>query len=356
MGRCGVVYVLLWTVLFLEREVVMEQERVRIADIARELGVSTATVSNVLHGKTKKISDETVKRVQELIEERNYIPNMAGILLAQNSSRIMGVVINDHPKYEGHVLEDGFIASSVNALSLEMERNGYFMMVKMTRQWNEIVRIASMWNMEGLILIGFCDQDYKSLREKMHIPFVVYDGFFPDTEKICNITIDHYDGGHQAGAYLKSMGHEKVVCITDNVVCMDEERLEGCRAGMAPQGVDYLLVPQTREERRVYYQQHMEEICRYTAVFAVSDFYAAELIYYARKWGKRVPEDLSVIGFDDNLFSNPSYLELTTIRQDAGLRARTAIRTLLDMRQGICEQKRILLPVKLVERSTVRKV
>ena len=84
-------------------------------------------------------------------------------------------------------------------------------------------------------------------------------------------------------------------------------------------------------------------------------FYAAELIYYARKYGKRVPEDLSVIGFDDNLFGNPSYLELTTIRQDYALRAQTAIRALRRMRQGDWEQKRIILPVRLVERSTVRK-
>ena len=81
----------------------MKQERIRISDIAEELGLSTATVSNVIHGKTKKVSEETIKRVQELLEKRQYIPSMAGILLAQNDSRIIGVVINDHEKYEGLV-------------------------------------------------------------------------------------------------------------------------------------------------------------------------------------------------------------------------------------------------------------
>lgn len=95
----------------------MRQERVRIIDIAEELGLSTATVSNVIHGKTKKVSDETVKRVQQLIEERGYIPDMAGILLAQNNSRIVGVIINNHEKYENCVLEDGFISASLDALS-----------------------------------------------------------------------------------------------------------------------------------------------------------------------------------------------------------------------------------------------
>ena len=81
-------------------------ERVRICDIAEELGLSTATVSNVIHGKTGKVSAETVERVTALLEEREYIPNMAGILLAQNDSRIIGVFVNDHEKYEGRTLSD----------------------------------------------------------------------------------------------------------------------------------------------------------------------------------------------------------------------------------------------------------
>lgn len=87
------------------------RERVRICDIAKELGLSTATVSNVIHGKTNKVSDETVQRVTALLEKRQYIPSMAGILLARNSSGIIGVFVNDHPKYEGHTLRDGFLAS-----------------------------------------------------------------------------------------------------------------------------------------------------------------------------------------------------------------------------------------------------
>ncbi len=84
----------------------MEEHRVRICDIAEELGLSTATVSNVIHGKTGKVSDETVQRVTALLEQWQYIPNMAGILLARNSSGIIGVFVNDHEKYEGHTLDD----------------------------------------------------------------------------------------------------------------------------------------------------------------------------------------------------------------------------------------------------------
>lgn len=116
----------------------MEQNRVRIADIAEALGISTATVSNVIHGKTAKISDATVKRVEQELEKTGYIPNMAGILLARNNSRIIGVVMNDHIKYEGRVLEDGFVMSSLNALSREANEKGYFLMIKTTADIREI--------------------------------------------------------------------------------------------------------------------------------------------------------------------------------------------------------------------------
>ena len=190
------------------------EQRVRICDIAEELGLSTATVSNVIHGKTNKVSDATVQRVMALLERRQYIPSMAGILLAQNRSGIIGVFIHEHEKYEGHTLEDFFISSSLNCLSAEIESNGQFMMVKRAKHAEEIIRFASMWNMDGIVVIGFCNQDYTDLRSHMRIPFVVYDGDCAHPERIVNITIDNFDGGYQVGRHFRELGHAAALCTT----------------------------------------------------------------------------------------------------------------------------------------------
>lgn len=334
----------------------MENRRVTLADIAEELGLSTATVSNVIHGKTKKISDETVKRVQELVERRGYIPSMAGILLAQNDSRIIGVVVNDHEKYGGRVLEDGFISSAINSLSREIDKAGHFMMVKTTTKWNDIVRFASMWNMEGLVIIGFCEQDYGKLRESMHIPFVVYDGYFEETQKVCNLTIDNYDGGYQVGTYLKSMGHEKVVCIADNFICVDSERIMGCTDALGTANVKLMKIPLVKDERMQFYQERMQEILDYSAVFAVSDFYALELMHLLQEQGIHVPEDISIVGFDDSPHCVYSVPKLTTVKQDVELRARNAIEILGNLKKGIPQSMTFKLPVYLVERQSVKKL
>lgn len=366
-------------------------ERVRIVDIAEELGVSTATVSNVIHGKTKKISDRTVKRVQELLEERQYIPSMAGILLSQNDSRIVGVVVNDHIKYEGRVLEDAFIAASLNALLSELSRTGHFMMVKVTTEWNEIVRFASMWNMDGLVLIGFCERDYERLREKMHIPFVVYDGFFQENPRICNLIVDSFEGGRQVGTYLYRMGHRRILCVSDNDICMDKDRMDGCLTGMrecaqtaggsvpdrnqnGTEGevrrrclegddirrqdgrVDWLRIPMNKQERMRFYEEHMSLFRQYTAVFAMSDVYAVELLYFLQKKGMAVPEDISVVGFDNALLSGNCHPALTTVGQDARERAVLAVEALREFRQGQCTCPVWKLSVQLVLRESVREV
>lgn len=332
----------------------MENGRIRIVDIAEELGVSTATVSNVIHGKTKKISDETVKRVQQLLEERQYIPSMAGILLAQNDSKIIGVVINDYEKYEGLTLEDQFISASVNALTKEIEQAGKFLMLRVTDKWNEIPRFASMWNMEGMVLIGFCEQDYKKLREQMHIPFVVYDGYMESYGNFVNIEIDHFDGGAQVGRYLRSKGHSSVLCISDNDTCMDLERFMGLKSEIP--NAELMVIPMEQEARINFYTEHLEKIKKHSAVFAVSDYYAMDFIRFLKSVGISVPEDMSVVGFDNVWECEKFVPALTTIKQDYKQRAALAVEMLNRLKNGGCTEKNVKLSVTLIERDSVRDV
>ncbi len=332
----------------------MEEKRVTISDIAQELGLSTATVSNVLHGKTKKVSDRTVQKVQALLEERQYIPSMAGILLARNDSKIIGVVVNDHEKYEAHTLEDVFIASSLNHLSAEIEKRNQFMMVKKTRDPEEIIRFASMWNLDGLVLLGFCRQDFTYLRNHMRIPFVVYDGYFETSHRIYNITIDNYNGGHQVGAFFRQTGHCRALCISDNQDCMDKERYEGFREGLYPEIGDFMLIPMKKTLRRQFYLKHLNALRSYSAVFAVSDYYALDLMHFLKEQGISVPGDISVAGFDDTPLCTLVSPTLTSVRQDVSLRARIALDALHALKKKQNVEPGIMLPVTLIERDSTR--
>ena len=325
--------------------------KVRIVDIAEELGVSTATVSNVIHGKTQKISAQTVRRVQEKLEERGYIPNMAATLLAQNDSRIIGVVIKNHEKYEGRLLMDPFVASSLNDLSDEIERGGYFMMVKKAKDIMEAAKFASMWNMDGMVLLSFCADEYQQLRDSIRIPFVVYDGYFENGGRICNLRIDDRDGGRQMGRHFRALGHERVLCAADNRACMDLERYEGLCEGLGFRA-DFLEIPMRKRERERFYRERLAQLRRYTAVFAASDYYAADLMRFLQRAGVKVPEEMSIAGFDDADLCEQVVPPLTSVRQDGRRRAETAIRLLKRMKREPGFSGDVLLPVRLVPRGS----
>lgn len=209
-----------------------------------------------------------------------------------------------------------------------------------------------MWNMDGIVVIGFCEQDYTALRDHMRIPFVVYDGYVTHPERIVNITLDNFDGGRQMGQYLRGLGHETALCISDNDTCMDLERFRGFCAGFAPGTAELLLIPMQKELRREFYRAHLERFRRVCAVFAVSDAYAAELLHVLTEQGFSVPGDISVAGFDDTPVCELVHPALTTIRQDGALRAKRAIESLHELRAGKPIPTQLRLPVTLVPRAS----
>lgn len=135
---------------------------------------------------------------------------------------------------------------------------------------------------------------------------------------------------------------------------MDKERIDGFRSAFAPGETLFWQVPAAARERMAFYSENLPRLFseKITAVFAVSDHYALEFMRFLQGQGIRIPEDVQIIGFDDTLASRESVPALTTIHQDAALRARTAIRRLEALRDGTPCDAGIVLPVELVERES----
>ena len=339
----------------------MQEYRVTIKDIAEELGLSTATVSNVIHGKTKKISVRTVEKVQEKLEESGYIPNMAAVLLAQNTSRIVCVVLSDDPRYEKKMLEDPFVSGILNGLSKQLSANGYFMMLKEESDVAQIVRYASMWNMSGLILIGYCEMDYETLRNQMHIPFVVVDAYTNCVHNYSDVGIDNTKGGYLAGKYLISQGHHRIMYLSDNDEGCDHDRYEGLKQAQAEEGIvslaeDFKWLHPMKEKRMEIYQTLFEMRDSYTAAFAASDVYAIEFMNFLQDRGVTVPTDFSVMGFDNIPLANCIRPGLTTIAQNLEKRAQAAVELLQELIDGGTSGRQELLPVELIIRGSVRNI
>ncbi len=335
-------------------------------------GLSVATVSNVLNGKDSKVSPATRIRVLEAVEGSGYLPERAEVLLGRNPSRMVGLVVNDHPEYSGHPLEDPYNARFISFLQRAAVRHGLELLVKTARTWEEAAQFASMWNMTGLVVSGFCDADYVSLRQEMKIPLAACDAFSREAG-FSSVTVQDRKGGRLAGEHLKSLGHSRVTCITTNMICDDFERIQGIRdAGLQTdlfmmggrlagehlkslghsrvtcittnmicddferiQGIrdaglqtDLFMISGDRTVMREQFRQH--DFSHVTAVFCVSDRQAMELLCILHERGIRVPEDLSVIGFDGIEAGIWAVPPLTTIAQDLEAKAETAIASLFE--------------------------
>ena len=149
-----------------------------IKRIAARAGVSATTVSNVLHGRTSRVSEETLRRVREIVQEEKYTPDMGAMILAHKVSRIIGVIMFMEPRRDETVLEDPFSSTLLGALEEEIRTHDYYMMVHTTSDEAEILRLARSWKMDGLVLVWVPRTITSVIQSSISRPVVFIDSYF----------------------------------------------------------------------------------------------------------------------------------------------------------------------------------
>lgn len=163
---------------------------VRIKDIAREAGVSPTTVSNVIHGNTKKVSKANIDKIQRILEKNQYIPSMSALMLAENRSRLIGVLIGEREGKRRSIASDPFTSVILNSLELEIYRQNYYMLFHLANSQEESWKLAATWKVEGLITLGLSSEENLELSEKCQIPLVSIDNYYGEKRlpiSVCRI-------------------------------------------------------------------------------------------------------------------------------------------------------------------------
>lgn len=339
---------------------------VTIKEIAERAGVAPTTVSNVLHGRTKKMSKETLERVQKVIEESHYVTNMGARLLANYGSKIIGVIMTYGRREEQNAIQDPFFAEVIGALEKEIRLSGYFMMLYTSGSVEESLRIASSWNIEGLVVLGSQPEDCRKFQQLSGIPVVFIDSYLREGEgELENVGLQDYEGGFLMTQYLLECGHRRIAFLADAAipVGVDERRLAGHRDAMKAAGLtwneaDYIALDYREAERHEFLRRFRHEgMKRYTALMFASDYYAMDAINVLARVGVQIPEEVSVTGFDDNVFSRQSRPRLTTVHQNPSEKAQVAIDMLRKLLQGeTVSKKNVRLPVFVKVRESVKKI
>jgi LacI family transcriptional regulator len=330
-----------------------------IKDIAREANVSVTTVSNVIHARTNHVAPETVERISKIIEAHNYAPNMSARALVNKASKIIGVINHLIPHQAGSFLQDPFHGAFIGGIERELRLRGYFMMVRTVESEKEILSLFRNWNLDGVILTGLFDDSFFGRLVKTDKPIVLLDSYI-ESEKIFSVGLEDYRGGYLATSHLIERGHREIVFASPRIVRRGvlEERFNGYRAALKKAGIPF-------SKRNVYEQEITipegiklgQELCArkdVTAIFASADLLAAGILAGLRSKGVRVPEDKSIVGFDDLYISRLTTPQLTTIHQDAEEKGVIAASLMADFLSGkSAPSRKVVLPVSLVERASV---
>lgn len=334
---------------------------ITIKEMADMLGISSTTVSNVINGKTSEVSKKTEEKVRKLIRDFEYIPNMTARNLAQNQSKIIGIALKGgKDKYE-NMLKDPFMSEVIGAVEKSVRLKGYYMMLYISDDINNILRYVSTWNVDGLVLLGMQNDDCLKIKRKYKKPIVLIDCYLMQSiASHVNIGLEDMKGGYKITKYLIECGHRRVAFISDNCHGVDYKRFMGYRQALEEEGIayreeDFILLRVGEAEFSGSLQEVYTLSSEYTAFVCASDYYAATVMNYLLERGKKVPEDISVTGFDDNIYSKIVRPRLTTVHQSPSSKGEIAVEKLMDMLEGKdIDEREVIMPVRLEIRESVK--
>lgn len=327
--------------------------------IAKEAGVSVMTVSNVINGKYGKVSDETRKRIEVIIEKYNYKPNQNARTLVGAKSNMIGMILNAS---EYDFTDNPYYCNLIGMLEPRFGKYGYFFLVKSIDSIQEAVSVINTWNVEGVIFVGLFEEDLQKIKNEIKVPFICMDTFVNLAGVSC-ISVDDEQGGYEATNYLIANGHKKILFVSPQANVnggVVKERYDGYKRALYEAGLiqelQVIEVTHCTVEEGEKLSQRIIEL-GVTAVFATADILAIGIMKGLKSLGKRIPDDVSVIGFDNLEVSKLVTPSLTSINQKVSQKVDVAIDMLLKMLNGqISEGKNVRIKPDIIYRESVRKL
>ncbi|MNZ31367.1 Catabolite control protein A [compost metagenome] len=327
-----------------------------IKDVANKANVSIATVSRVLNN-LSGYSDKTKRKVLKTIEEMGYQPNAIARGLINKRTQTIGVLFPD--------VASSFSSGLLRGIEEQAYNNNYSVVVCNTadngKRTLKCLQVLREKQVDGIIFSSevLKDEYYQAL-ELMKIPVILVSSEAYQAN-VPYVKVDDRQAAYDAVAYLINKGHNKIAMISGNKndPIAGVPRVKGYKEALADHGLPF------REEYLVYGDFRFDSGCRameellntaqdYTAIFAASDDMAIAVLSIAAKHGIEIPEDLSVIGYDNLKMAEMVIPPLTTVNQPLNEIGVSACKKLINMIESGRIEDSMIAPHSIVERQTVR--
>ena len=328
-----------------------------IKDIAKEANVSITAVSFVLNGKENSVSKETAERIISVCKKYNFKPNYIASSLKSKNNKTVGVIVPD--------LENNYYSRLIVRLEEYLKEDGYTVLITNTSYDIDkcFSSIDDMLNRKvGFLVIippssfFYKNSEFAKTTLNLEIPYVILDRKIGEDKNKAVVT-DDVRGGFLATKYLLDRGHKKIAVITGpNEISSSLSRLEGYKKALDFAGIsldksliyegDYHFESGERLAKKIFKENKDVD-----AIFALNDLMAYGVYRASNECGIKIGKDISLIGYDDNLFSSLISPGLTTIRQDIDSLCKAVIEQLFSEDRS---PKLVSIEPALVERGSVK--
>jgi LacI family transcriptional regulator len=328
--------------------------RITMRDIAKEAGVSLATVSNVING-TKRVADEKYKKIMDVVQKYNYVPNSMAQNLRQQNSMTAALVVSSFP--------DSYITSIVNAIGERAQEYGYHLLFINTNEKEEYekesIKMLTSKMIDGLILSPTSSNTvHLQPLINQHFPIVLVNRYDPHLTSVPRVTADDFQAGFVGTNHLINHGHKNIGVIYNFPnVTTTTERLEGYKNALKLAGLSFnekFLVQGygTIEHGAKATEELLRANKEITALFILSDRMTIGAIWTLKNMSLKWPDDIALIGYND--FEASAIIEppITNVSLTPDTIGKTAFDALLNKMNNPYYNKHIQLPTSLIVRKS----
>jgi LacI family transcriptional regulator len=327
-----------------------------IEEVAKLSGVSRSTVSRVINN-DPNVKESTRARVQEVIRRVNFQPNSVARGLASGRTRIIGLVL---PTAHSSLFTDPYYPGLIQGITAACNAQDYSVMLWLTNQEQErskIHQLASDSLLDGVVIASYLiDDPILEILIKTGLPFLLI-GRHPSRDDLNYIDVDNFNGAREAVVHLLRLGRNRIATITGpSKMIAGLDRRAGYERAFRERGlsIDPALIVEGDFTESGGYNSMLRLIPHNPdAVFIASDSMALGALRALNEAGRRVPEDVAVVGFDDIPAAAHMDPPLTTIRQDIPRLGQLTGETLIQiLAEGMTPPHRLVLPTELIIRSS----
>ncbi|MFJ9685040.1 LacI family DNA-binding transcriptional regulator [Streptomyces bacillaris] len=332
--------------------------RPTLEEVAARAGVGRGTASRVING-SPRVSEATREAVEAAVAELGYVPNRAARALAGNRTDAIALVV---PEPETRFFAEPYfsaIVRGVGAALADTEMQLLLTLAGNDRERRRLAQYLTAHRVDGVLLVAVhADDPLPELLEQLGMPCVI-SGARHAAEPLASVDSDNFEGARAAVEHLVSRGRRRVATITGRLeVYGAQRRLDGYRAALATAGLppdERLIAPAdfTEEGGARAMRELLARRPDLDAVFAASDVMAAGARQVLREAGRRIPDDVALIGFDDSVVARHMHPPLTSVRQPIEEMGRRMAELLLEEIAGRSgERPTVVLPTELVVRDS----